>query len=252
MSLLFLEHPLVVNPPLAKLLSLNEAIILQQIHYWVEINRKAGRNFEDGHFWTFNTYEEWQGQFPFWSVMTIRRAIGRLEARGLLVTDNFNKKAIDQTKWYRINYEALDALEEKEGYEQTMWSKRTAHLFKMNRPIPETTPEITTTTTRVNTLPEIGEVYRDNIGEVTPIVFDELAAIAEAYSLEWFKAAVREAASCGKCNLKYIKAILNRWHREGFQSDKREARSAPRDYGPKVVYREAKQEPKPIYKMGKP
>ena len=64
-KLLFDEYPLVVNPQLAKLIGLNEAIVLQQVHYWVTINEAGERNFQDGHTWTYNTLKEWHEQFPF-------------------------------------------------------------------------------------------------------------------------------------------------------------------------------------------
>ena len=40
-KILFDEQPIVVSRELAKLIGLNEAIVLQQVHYWLEINRKA-------------------------------------------------------------------------------------------------------------------------------------------------------------------------------------------------------------------
>lgn len=99
------DHPLVVLPSLALIVGLNEAIVLQQVHYWVTLNIKDGRNYEEGEYWTYNTYEKWQEQFPFWSLDTIKRTIKRLEKVGLLITDNFNKWKMDKTKWYRIDYE---------------------------------------------------------------------------------------------------------------------------------------------------
>lgn len=38
---LFDEQPIVANKALARTLGLNEALILQQINYWIEINKKA-------------------------------------------------------------------------------------------------------------------------------------------------------------------------------------------------------------------
>ncbi|MDW9215749.1 hypothetical protein SE957_24245 [Escherichia coli] len=37
MSLLFAERPLVINTQLAMKIGLNEAIVLQQLHYWLRI-----------------------------------------------------------------------------------------------------------------------------------------------------------------------------------------------------------------------
>jgi hypothetical protein len=109
--LLYNKSPLVVNTDLWQLVGLNESIIMQQVHYWTEKNREEGRNFEDGEYWTYNTYENWGKQFPGWHVDTIRKIIKRLEGRGLLVSGSFNKHWTDRTKWYRIDYCALERLE---------------------------------------------------------------------------------------------------------------------------------------------
>ena len=106
-KLLLDKHPLLVIPNLAVLVGLNEAIILQQIHYWIEINREADKNFREGFYWTYNSYENWQRQFPFWSVITIKRAITSLRKKGLIVCANYNQMTIDRTQWYRIDYPAL-------------------------------------------------------------------------------------------------------------------------------------------------
>mgnify|MGYP000459734166 CR=1 FL=1 len=97
-NLLFDEHPLVVNPELATQIGLNEAIVLQQIHYWTCFNEKAEKNERDGFYWTYNTYKAWQEQFPFWSIMTIRRIIKSLETHGLLIIGSFNKLKVDNIK----------------------------------------------------------------------------------------------------------------------------------------------------------
>jgi len=109
-KLLFNRPPLIIDPELACLVGGWEAMILQQIHYWLEINQESNRNYRDGYFWTFNTYQNWQRQFPFLSVKRIKKAILSLEAQGLLIADNFNSLKVDRTKWYRINYPALNSL----------------------------------------------------------------------------------------------------------------------------------------------
>lgn len=65
MERFFKAHPLVVDKHLAKILGLNEALVLQQINYWLEINKKKNNNFHDGRYWTYNTLKEWQEEFPF-------------------------------------------------------------------------------------------------------------------------------------------------------------------------------------------
>ncbi|USS93976.1 conserved phage C-terminal domain-containing protein (plasmid) [Fructilactobacillus ixorae] len=105
-NLLYPTSPLVVNPDLAKLIGLNEAIVLQQLHYWL----KKSNNTFNGRKWAFNTYDDWQKQFKWWSSRTVRRTFTSLIKQGLVITGNFNKKGYDKTKWYSIDYEKLEQL----------------------------------------------------------------------------------------------------------------------------------------------
>ena len=99
------DQPLLLPRHLAKRIGLNEAIILQQIHFLSNPDNRSGRTYQ-GHKWIYNTYDQWQEQFPFWSIPTIKRTILRLEKDGLIhTTDAINKMSMDRTKWYRINYD---------------------------------------------------------------------------------------------------------------------------------------------------
>lgn len=102
--LLIDEPPLQVLPSLAREIGLNEAIMLQQIHYWL---LKSGNEFE-GAKWFYKTLEEWQSEFPFWSAMTIRRTLGSLEKQKIIKIGNFNKKKFDKTKWFTIDYQRVN------------------------------------------------------------------------------------------------------------------------------------------------
>lgn len=110
MSVLYDERPLVISPKLARIIGLNEAIIVQQIHYWLQVHEQNGTNYYDGRYWVYNTYQQWQQQFSFWSLDTIKRTIRKMEKSGLLITGNYNKMSLDKTKWYTINYEMLEDL----------------------------------------------------------------------------------------------------------------------------------------------
>lgn len=120
-KLLIDDYPIQVLPNLAKVIGLNEAIILQQIHYWL----KSSRHRHEEKNWIYNSYREWQKQFPFWSNATIRRAISSLEKQNLLITGNFNKAGFDKTKWYTIDYDVLKGMSKCIAQnEQTDCSKR--------------------------------------------------------------------------------------------------------------------------------
>lgn len=112
-KLLINEPPLQVLPSLAKRLDINKAVILQQVHYWL---MASGHEIE-GHLWVYNSYGEWSQQFPWLSERAVRWHIKGLEEAGYLVAGDFNNDPRDNTKWYRINYEALEALSEPTGLE---------------------------------------------------------------------------------------------------------------------------------------
>lgn len=103
---------LIINTDLALVLGdLNEAIVLNQLNYWLGINRKAGKNFIDDRYWVYNSYSDWKAKdFPYWSEKTIQRTFTRLENKGVVVSANYNKLGIDKTKWYTIDTEKLQEL----------------------------------------------------------------------------------------------------------------------------------------------
>lgn len=113
-DLLFDDHPLMCSPSLAVLLgSSDKAIIIQQIHYWI---KKSGKTY-DGYQWVYNTTQDWADQFPWLKADLVRKYLKQLEDLGVLVTGNYNKAKFDRTKWYRIDYKALETLK------SSMWRK---------------------------------------------------------------------------------------------------------------------------------
>jgi len=74
------------------------------------------------------------------------------------------------------------------------------------------------------------QLYENNIGILTPKIADELKDIEETYPYEWFNTAVKEACLKNARNLKYILAILERWQRDGFNSNGKK-KSSPNRMG---------------------
>ena len=98
------EDPIFFLPSLAVGVGLNEAILLQKIHGWLQCTPKehVGRN------WIYNSYRSWHEQLPFMSEITIKRAMKNLIDKGIVLTENFNKEKFDKTLWYSIDYEKLN------------------------------------------------------------------------------------------------------------------------------------------------
>ena len=108
-KLLINEFPLQVLPTLAIRIGLNEAIFLQQLHYFLSLSKHE----KDGRRWIYNSSADWQAIFPFWSAPTIRRVIASLEEQKLIITTTkYNKSGFDKRRWFAIDYSALETAEQ--------------------------------------------------------------------------------------------------------------------------------------------
>jgi hypothetical protein len=96
--LLMDEMPLQLLPTLATKVGLNEAIVLQQMHYW--LTSSHNKNFINNRHWVYNSYEGWHQQFPFWSKETIKRTIYSLEKQKLILSCKLREQRLDHRKWY--------------------------------------------------------------------------------------------------------------------------------------------------------
>ena len=117
-QLLINEPPIQVSPTLARELGLNGAIVLQQVHYW--LNLQFSRCLIEDHYWVRYTPEHWERQFSFWDPKTLQRAIHQLEKLEILVSwvDNGS----DETTYYTIDYSTLNKVtfSSDEGAEGTL------------------------------------------------------------------------------------------------------------------------------------
>lgn len=141
-KLLIDEWPLIILPSMAKKIGLHEAIILQQLNYWINHVGPDGRRYGkvvSSERWIRNTVKEWHKRnFIFLSESMIYRAIEKLERLKLIKTrKDLNKIGYDRTKWYTIDYAILHERE----MEFAPMRNRT-HASEDT--IPETTSETTT------------------------------------------------------------------------------------------------------------
>ncbi|QOS97582.1 DnaD domain protein [Brevibacterium sp. JNUCC-42] len=228
-KLLLDEQPLIIQPSLAVLIGLNEALFLQQLHYWLQ--KSSHRH--DGRRWVYNTYSDWQAQFPFMGINTIRRVVNVLTEKGLVLIGNYNQSKIDRTKWYSIDYEKLDKLPSAQNdhmdcgiqqssaeNEQLDSPKPAVQECSLGRTIPEITTEITTE--KDEEKEEEGKVldnpillYQNNIGTMSPIVLEDMNVWIDDPCFDDGTAivceAIRTAARNAVYRWKYIDSILRDW-----------------------------------------
>ena len=93
-----------------------EAVLLENIFFWVEKNKKNKRHFYDGRYWTYNTLDAMAGLFPYLTKSTIHRALKRMAEEGLILKGNYNKSGYDRTVWYSLSDAAEPFFKEKLPY----------------------------------------------------------------------------------------------------------------------------------------
>jgi DnaD/phage-associated family protein len=75
-------------------------------------------------------------------------------------------------------------------------------------------------------------LYEEHVGPLTPLIADALREAEETYPYSWIEEAFRIAVENNKRNWRYIRAILERWQREGKddKQDRRDSAEARRKY----------------------
>lgn len=67
--------------------------------------------------------------------------------------------------------------------------------------------------------PTVYALYEQNIGALTPMIRDELLAAQQDFPADWLEEAMRLAVAGNKRNWRYVRAILDRWKKEGKQNE---------------------------------
>lgn len=95
-----MEHSFDID--IAKRYGIPAAVLLKNIHFWIEKNRANEQNFYDGYYWTYNSKKAFAELFPYMTSRQIDYALQKLIDDGLIITGNYNKVAYDRTLWYAI------------------------------------------------------------------------------------------------------------------------------------------------------
>ena len=129
-SLLIDESPLQVIPSLAKAIGLNEAIMIQQIHYWQRISphEQLGRR------WVAMSAPDLVDKFPFWSEKTIKRTVSSLKEKGLLIITKKSSTSWERANWYAVDYEAMNSLGSASGQNDPMHRDNLTRSIGTERP----------------------------------------------------------------------------------------------------------------------
>ena len=81
------------------------AVFINRLIYWLRENRANNRHFHDGHWWSYNTYEELSDIFTWLNEQQIRRMIKKLETDKVILVGHYAKNGNpnsppSRTNWY--------------------------------------------------------------------------------------------------------------------------------------------------------
>lgn len=246
MNYLINEPPLVLLPSLATAIGLNEALVLQQIQYWIS---RSYKEF-DGRHWIYNTYEAWGDQFPFWSRPTIVRTITNLEKMGVVLTANYNKAKFDKTKWYAIDYDRLREIIETTDFikmskrcyqnDKTMLSDCIDGTNQNDNTYTRYYTDITTDIKQIdnslllqdtlNNMSNKGEksqkvvadniyqFYQQNFGVLSPLIGEKLGGWVKDLGEELVKEALTKTLMNGSRNFSYAETIMREWYNKNIKT----------------------------------
>lgn len=96
---------LVFDEDMAVRYGVDEAVMLQNLVFWIRKNAANGVNYHDGHWWMPRSVEAIAKEFPFWSRKQVRRILASLQRSGAIVRDDLNENRLDRTGWYRLGDE---------------------------------------------------------------------------------------------------------------------------------------------------
>ena len=96
---------------LAKEVGVNEAIMIQNLVFWISKNKANEKHYHDGRYWTYNSQQAFEEIFPFWSKYQIQRILKSLEEQSIILKGNYNKSSYDRTSWYGFSDYAISMLQ---------------------------------------------------------------------------------------------------------------------------------------------
>ena len=106
------KNAMPVPPKLAAAIGVDEAIILQRLHFWLVKGKSSDYGqVVNGVRWIYNTLDDWLGQFIFFSKWRLRQALKNLRQLGLVLFSQLEKHGWKRIGYYTIDYERLNQLQ---------------------------------------------------------------------------------------------------------------------------------------------
>ena len=149
-----------------------------------------------------------------YSTRHVQRITRMLENQGLLVLDGHGPKGTNKWK--------IPAQDVAQGGDSHVSPGNDTHVTQGMTPLspePSFKPSLKIVEEVAN--PNIFTLYENNIGFISAMMADQLMDAEAEYPNDWFAPAIQEAVNNNARSWSYVKAILARWKRDGYMSDKR-------------------------------
>lgn len=142
-----MEHSFSIE--IATKFGLIEAILLNNIWWWVKKNKANENNYYDGNYWTYNSTKAFAELFPYVSQKQIQNALKRLINEGILITGNYNKSVYDRTLWYAFTEKGKCIMQKREMEDE----EKENGICKIVKPIPNINADNINTNNKQNNRP---------------------------------------------------------------------------------------------------
>ena len=189
---------------LAKEYGILEAILMQNIYFWIEKNKANKKHFYDDRYWTYNSKKAFSELFPYASERQIKYSLEKLIKLEILITGNYNKQWSDRTLWYSFTDKGLSIVQKCQ-----MQNTNLSNENRQNCPM--------TTDNNVQPIPDINTyINTDNITsfKVSKETYKEI--IEYMNTVNEHHAFATKVPFSYKANSKNTQGLINARLREGY------------------------------------
>lgn len=190
-----------------------EAILLNNLWFWIKKNEANKVNYFDNDYWTYNSVRAFGELFPYVSQKQIQTALKHLENEGLIKTGNYNKSTYDRTLWYAFDLQGKWIMQKS----KMEVPKKENGLVKNVEPIPDINTDINTNNncSSEDDNESLFDYLQENGFSLTPI---ETQIVMEWEDNELTRYAIKQAVLNKVFRIKYIEEILKRYKRDNIKT----------------------------------
>ncbi len=177
--------------------SIEKAILIANIDFWLVYNKANNKNIHENKVWTYNSRKSFHELFPYIQEQKIGRIMRELEnIDGVLISSNkYNKLNIDKTKWYTFTDSFLNKYGNTLSYIAPGCSSKNAPLLQNEQAL----PVINNTTVAITSLPKdnmptycIENLSVDKISKNDSLIHGSEKEIFDTHSIDNIKETIPE------------------------------------------------------------